>query len=304
MLKKTRIFVVIFFAFAVAIFVMYHLTRAATTDRTIPVIEMNSESISVSVKSGDSAILEGVTAKDGKDGDITDQLFIESKSSFLEKGRFNVTIAVADKDNHVVKRTREVIYSDYRSPQFSLSRPLKFQSASESRDDLNIAANLSANDVIDGNISNKIKISSDYSIYGSGNITGDYPMEFIVTNSMGDIVKLPVTITIYNALEENGLPEIVLSSYLINTPVGEHVDISSYVKQIVYRNEIYKCAEDGNFYNGEYDALGNPEGFASSALKIDEDIEWDKPGTYEVTITFSDESTDISNFTRCYVVVY
>lgn len=304
MLKKTRIFVVIIFLFAVLIFAMYHLTRTATMDRTIPVIEMDSESISVSVKSGDSAILEGVTAKDGKDGDITNQLFIESKSAFIEKGKFNVTIAVADKDNHVVKRTREVIYSDYRSPQFSLSRPLKFQSASESRDDLNIAANLSANDVIDGNISNKIKISSDYSIYGSGNITGDYPMEFIVTNSMGDIVKLPVTITIYNALEENGLPEIVLSSYLINTPVGERVDIYSYVKQIVYRNEIYKCAEDGNFYNGEYDALGNPEGFASSAIKIDEDIEWDKPGTYEVTITFSDESTDISNFTRCYVVVY
>ena len=42
-----------------------------------------------------------MTATDDKDGDITENLFIESRTTFLEKGRFNVTIAVADQDNHV-----------------------------------------------------------------------------------------------------------------------------------------------------------------------------------------------------------
>ncbi len=185
MLRKSRIFVIIFFMLAIMIFSVARLSRLVSTDRTIPVIEMSSESISVSVEGGDSAILEGVTALDAKDGDITESLFIESRSKFIEKGRFIVTIVAVDNDNHVVKADREVVYSDYKSPQFSLSGPLKFQTVLENRDDYNLAANLSANDVVDGNISNRIKISSDYSIMGNGNITGEYPMELIVTNSMG-----------------------------------------------------------------------------------------------------------------------
>lgn len=121
MLKKSRLFAVIFFILAVASFVIYQFTRLVAIDHTVPVIEMDSDSITVSVQDGDEAILEGVTAKDGKDGDITDRLFIESKSSFIEKGRFNTVIAVADKDNHIAKVEREVKYSDYKSPRFSLT---------------------------------------------------------------------------------------------------------------------------------------------------------------------------------------
>ena len=51
----------------------------------MPVIEMDSESITVSVEGGDEAILEGVTATDKKDGDITENLFIESRTNFFIK---------------------------------------------------------------------------------------------------------------------------------------------------------------------------------------------------------------------------
>ena len=152
MLRKSRMFVIVFFVLSLAIFAAYHTMILLTTDNTVPVIEMDNDTITVSVEGGDEAILEGVTALDDKDGDITENLFIESRTTFLEKGRFNVTIAVADKDNHVAKVEREVVYSDYRSPQFSLSGPLKVQASRESRDDLNISSGLSAKDVIDGNI--------------------------------------------------------------------------------------------------------------------------------------------------------
>lgn len=304
MLRKSRIFVVAFFIVSLSIFVLFRITRLAAVDRTIPVIEMDNTSITISVDGGDDAILEGVTATDAKDGDISNNLFIESKTAFIENGRFNVTIAVADKDNHVTKVQREVIYSDYRSPQFSLTAPLRFQTTRESRDDLNIAANLSAKDVIDGNISNAIKISSDYSIYGNGVTTGEFPMEFLVTNSMGDTAKLPVTVTIYSAAEENGRPEIVLSDYVINTPVGKHVDIVSKIKQIVYNNSVYQLSEDGYFHNVEYDSTRDSEGFGVSAIQIDSNVNWDIPGVYEVKIRLSEEVAGISDFTRCYVVVY
>ena len=301
MLRKSRTFVVIFFILSVAIFVMFRLARAAATDRTIPVIEMDGDSITVSVEGGDKAILEGVRAMDGKDGDITKNLFIESRTPFLEKGRFEVTIAVADTDNHVNKVTREVVYSDYRSPQFTLSGPLKYQTSQESQDDLNIARSLSANDVIDGNISNKIKISSDYSI--NSNTPGDYHMEFVVSNSMGDTVHLPVIVTIYSSSQESGLPQITLTKYLVNTSVGESVDLLSLIDQISYHNSTYRRGEDGNFYNGEFTAEGNVVMFSSASVQTDSDIDWNTPGVYDVKITFTDANAGLSNFARCYIVV-
>ena len=302
MLRKTRIFVVIFFLISVLLFGGYTLIRAVTVDRTLPIIEMDSDEVTISVKGGDAAILEGIKASDEKDGDITGNLFVESKSTFIEKGIFKATIAVADSDNHVTKVERKVTYSDYRSPQFTLTEPLKFLTTRENRDDLNIAESLRANDVVDGDISNKIKISSEYSI--TGYTTGDSHMEFIVTNSMGDTSKLPVTVNIYSALEESGLPEIILSNYLINTPVGAGADIEALIEQIEYHNDTFRRGEDGNLYNGEFDAEGNPIMFDWSAIQIDTDADWNTPGVYEVKITFTDEAANLSNFTRCYVVVY
>ena len=302
MLRKTRIFVVIFFIISVLLFGGYTLIRAVTVDRTLPVIEMDSDEVTISVKGGDAAILEGIKASDEKDGDITGNLFVESKSTFIEKGIFKATIAVADSDNHVTKVERKVTYSDYRSPQFTLTEPLKFLTTRENLDDLNIAESLRANDVVDGDISNKIKISSEYSI--NGYTTGDSHLEFIVTNSMGDTSKLPVTVNIYSALEESGLPEIILSNYLINTPVGAGADIEALIEQIEYHNDTFRRGEDGNLYNGEFDAEGNPIMFDWSAIQIDTDADWNTPGVYEVKITFTDEAANLSNFTRCYVVVY
>ena len=302
MLRKTRIFVVIFFIISVLLFGGYTLIRAVTVDRTLPIMEMDSDEVTISVKGGDAAILEGIKASDEKDGDITGNLFVESKSTFIEKGIFKATIAVADSDNHVTKVERKVTYSDYRSPQFTLTEPLKFLTTRENRDDLNIAESLRANDVVDGDISNKIKISSEYSI--NGYTTGDSHMEFIVTNSMGDTSKLPVTVNIYSALEESGLPEIILSNYLINTPVGAGADIEALIEQIEYHNDTFRRGEDGNLYNGEFDAEGNPIMFDWSAIQIDTDADWNTPGVYEVKITFTDEAANLSNFTRCYVVVY
>lgn len=302
MLRRSRTFVVMFFILAVAIFVGYRFFRIMTTDRTMPVIEMDSESITVSVEGGDEAILEGVTATDKKDGDITENLFIESRTNFFDKGRFNVTIAVVDKDNHVVKTTREVTYSDYISPQFSLSGPLKFQIQSERNDSLDIAGGLGARDVIEGNISNRIKISRDYTIVAY--TAGDYHMEFIVSNNMGDTVNFPVTVTLYNAAQESNLPKIQLSSYLINTPVGSEVDLGTLLQQVTYHGIIYTRSDDGTLYSDRYDGEGNILTFPSDYVQVDDNVDWSTPGVYEVVIKVIDNSNGLSNTARCYINVY
>ena len=120
----------------------------------------------------------------------------------------------------------------------------------------------------------------------------------------GDTVKLPVTVTIYSAAEEGNLPKIMLSTYLVNTPVGKSLDLAALVEQVNYRNDIYRRGEDGDFYNGEYDADGNPEKYSADNIQIDENIDWNTPGVYEVKVTFTDKTANLSNFARCYIEVY
>lgn len=301
MLRRTRVFVILFFLISVAIWKGYDFYAGLQADRSLPVITMASESVTVSVKDGDSAILEGVTAEDAGDGDLTDRIFIESRRNFIEKGKFNVTYAVADSDNHVARADREVIYSDYVSPQFELSEPLEFLKTNGSRDDVDISANLSAHDVIDGNISSKIRISGEYTM--NSDVAGDYPMEFIVMNSMGDTVSLPVTVKIYEQARSS-LPKINLKQYLINVPVGTEVDLGSMVESIEYRGVTYVREEDGAFYSGEYESSGEAIMIPAGRMSYTGEVDFGEPGVYEVTYTYDNSEEEITNDTRLYLVVY
>lgn len=301
MLRRTRVFVILFFLLSVAISKGYDAYVSIKEDKSIPVIKLESESITVSVKDGDAAILQGVTAEDAKDGDLTDSIFIERRGRFVEKGKFTVTYAVADRDNHLTRATREVIYSDYISPRFELSEPLEFQKVNIAQDDIDISTNLSAHDVIDGNISNKIRISGDYKL--SSSTVGDYPMEFIVMNSMGDTVSLPVTVRIYNPSAKNLLPTIELKEYLVNTPVGNPINLDDMIESIEYRGMTYLPGGDGSFYSGEYDRNGEPIMIPSSYVTRSGDVDFNDPGVYEVVYTYSNMEEEIMNDVRLYVVV-
>jgi hypothetical protein len=277
------------------------MTAGLRVDNSQPVITMSSESVKVSVQGGDEAILEGVVAEDAKDGNLTDQIFIESRNNFFEKGKFNVTLAVADSDNHLARATREIEYSDYVSPQFELTEPLEFPKASGSQDDADISANLSAHDVIDGDISNKIRISGEYSM---NSYEADiYPMEFIVMNSMGDTVSFPVTVKIYDSSNSPQL-KINLKQYLMNVPVGTTVDLDSMVESIEYRGVTYKRAEDGAFYSGEYDRNGEAISIPAGRMSYSGEVDFREPGVYEITYTYTDDEEEITNDTRLYLSVY
>ncbi len=301
MLRRTKVFVILFFLISVGVWKGYDIYAGLQADNSQPVITMESESLTVSVKDGDSALLEGVTAEDAGDGDLTDKIFIESRRNFIEKGKFTVTYAVADSDSHVARATREIVYSDYVSPQFELTEPLEFAATRSAQEDVDIAANLSAHDVIDGNISNRIRISGDYTM--SSHTAGEYPMEFIVMNSLGDTVSLPVTVKIYGT-SYSQLPKIKLKKYLLNVQAGTEVDLDSMVESIEYRGVTYKREEDGAFYSGEYDKYGEAITIPASRISYSGEADMSEPGVYEITYTYDDSEEEITNNTRLYLVVY
>ena len=162
-----------------AAFVIYILVTGGMKDRTAPVIHVPEGPLEVSVYDGRSTLLQGITAEDDRDGDVTKSLVVESISDIRE-GTVTVTYAAFDEANNTAKAQRKLQYTDYEGPRIILREPLVFQAGSS----FNILDSVGADDPIDGDISHKVKasmVSGDSTM----NTAGRYEVEFRVTNSLG-----------------------------------------------------------------------------------------------------------------------
>lgn len=204
-MKRLHRALIIVFILSAALFGAAIAYKYYNTDTTIPEIRFYEDTLSVSVKDGRDALMLGVSAYDKKDGDITDKLILESVE-MGKNGEVSATYAVCDADNHVVTRTRTIIYTDYVSPRFSLSAQLCYSPSSS----IKVRDRLGAYDVIDGQMDNDIRINTNSL---SPYYAGLYPVTFEVTNSLGDRVSLTLEVEIREMSDNE--PEIVLDTYLI-----------------------------------------------------------------------------------------
>lgn len=227
-MRVLRIVTVILFVITLCVFLLLTAYEKRHADNTVPKIILPQEPLEVSIASAPSALLSQVYAYDEKDGEITDQVLIESISQLISDGMCTVTYAVADSDRHVTKATRALRYTDYISPRFGLKRPLVF-AVGEKIEFRNI---LLATDCIDGDISGRITIlASDY----ISTLAGVYTISIQVTNSLGDMVHLdlPVYVEQYNRLA----PTIALTEPLIYLKAGEKLDVMSYVSGVTVQGQ-------------------------------------------------------------------
>ncbi|MBQ3045687.1 MAG: hypothetical protein IJD49_07050 [Clostridia bacterium] len=250
-MRILRLATVALFAVTLLIFSVFFVSEKIGTDRSHPVIEAAEGVLEVDVDVTDEELLEGVTAFDKKDGDITSDIVVESVSRFIEGTECIVTYAVSDSDNHVAKCTRNIRYKNYTPPKFAMSAPLVYSLG----DTVNILGSVGARDVIDGNISDKVVISAtDY----NDNAEGVYSLSLQVMNSKGDASYLDLPIYVENI--SLLAPKIELSEYLIYLKKGQKADFNSYVSRISFQNG---AVED-------------------AALRISTDCNFDVPGTYSV----------------------
>lgn len=100
----------IFGAVAVILFIVC-ISALAASDKKGPVIKFNSnEQLTFVEGQDDSILLNGVTAVDNKDGDVTNTLIIAGKIVLADKQSLKVTYAAKDKHNNVTKTDRIVAY--------------------------------------------------------------------------------------------------------------------------------------------------------------------------------------------------
>ena len=274
-------------AVIILIFVVIIIMINAGIDKTSPVISIKNKEITVKVSDKEDVLLEGVTAKDDKDGDLTKSIVVEAISDFhsngARMGTRTVTYAVSDSSNNVAKAERTIRYSDYVPPEFHLTSDLTFYS---SESNINIADKVTATDLFDGDITPLVKLLKENIVTGQGGI---YYAELSVFNSAGDSskVKLPVFIESYAA--NPSTPDIELKDYLIYVNSEEKKpEWKDYVKNVKKHSNTAELV---------------PESAYGDKLVIDDSkVNMNKPGTYYVTFEYTGQN-DLTAITRLVVVV-
>lgn len=242
-----------------AVFFGYRAFDAMRTDTRAPEIQVESGVLEASVQDPKSVLTQGITAADREDGDVTDSLVVESIGVMGSDGTVSVTYAAFDAAGNVAKAEREVRFTDYESPRFTLKAPLIYRYGSN----FDILSNIGAADVLDGDIQHRVRATAleETSIA----MTGTHMVQFRVTNSLGDTQTqlFPVEVLaddIYDA-------DLTLTDYLIYLPAGSTFNSANYLESFTLHGERISLEN------------GLPEDYA---LKTKGTVQTQSPGTYTV----------------------
>lgn len=265
---------------AVLGFGAYLFVTDRAADHQAPEISFQSEILEVSIQDDGAALLAGVSAWDQQDGDVTDSVVLERISSISEEDTVAATYAAFDRAGNVTKAQRTLRYTDYRSPKFSLSGPMVFRGGL-GQDLFNV---IHADDVVDGNLSNRIK-ASVVSDSASVAKNGYYEVEFRVTNSLGDTSYLTVPVDVFSSSTYPYNASLTLSKYMVYVKKGSSFVPEDYLRMLTTSYEEISLAE-------------LPD---KVEVTVNSDVNTRKPGTYSVTYTA--EYRTYIGYTRLIVVV-
>lgn len=196
-----------------------------TSDAEIPPsISCPAEPLEISVKDGHNiaVLLQDVVAYDEQDGDLTHRIIYGGTSKLISQDTAKVTYFVFDSNNNVASCVRKIHYTDYQRPTFEVVEPLVFSTTEE----VTLLSRLEAYDVLEGDISKNIRIST---LEPTAN-SELYNVTVQVSNALGDTsqVTLPVLMQANNAAR----PQVQLSDYLLYLQKGEKLNTTKYIKDL------------------------------------------------------------------------
>lgn len=292
-MKKIQKFIVVVFIFTCIGFGLFFGRFRLLKDMKEPEIIFNKKTITASIEDSESVLKKGVKAIDDRDGDVTDSIMIESINK-VKGNECEISYAAFDKTNNVAKASRKLKFEDYRPIHFNISSPLRFVLGANG----DIAKVISADDCIDGDISNNIKIISEDNNSGYDG-AGIYNYNIQVTNSIGDTATLPISVEFYVDSYEVRMyyPVIYLSSYVVYIEKDSHFEPKDYLQAVGVGNEIhpFEGKKNTNYtdadiveYFGSGKKLADP--VSSDRIKCQSNVDTKKQGIY--TVEYSCISND------------
>ena len=231
-MRTLRIALLVLFLITSAVFGVDRFRSYRDRDNSAPVFSSDSDELVLSVHDSDAELLKGITATDDRDGDVTSTVVVAGKSNFIDDGVMRVTYAAFDSHNNVGTYSRRVTYEDYHSPRFMSASPLVLRSGTAY--DYSF---LQAEDVLCGDISSKIKLMTTVD-----SSEKECTVDLEVTNDYGDISKLQLMLDVIGTAEYNRMHP-ALSEYIVYTPVGQELDLLSYLTGVWQRDELLTFEE-------------------------------------------------------------
>ena len=214
-------------ALLVLVTVMFSVTElgarlSGKQDR--PRIQCDSDTLKLSVRDGEQALLAGVTATDRQDGDLTDRIQILSVSKLITGDTAKVTYLVFDSDDNMHSLTRQIHYTDYRRPEFSIKQPLVYSK----NEAIALLDRIAVTDVLDGDITASVRVST----LSATQDAEVYTVSLQVTNSMGDTARITLPVILLESTSYR--PQIHLTKQLVYLKQYEAFSPASYISGITY----------------------------------------------------------------------
>lgn len=221
-MRTIKTILILLLVVTTALFVFTGISGSLSGADVGPVISCALDTLDVSVADPEAVLLTGVTAKDKQDGDLTGQVMVSGVSKLITDNTAKVTYLVFDSDDNMGSLTRFIRYTDYQRPQLRVLQPLMYESTSG----VTLTDRLGATDVIDGDISQSVRV---YAMQET-EMEDVYSVTVQVTNSMGDTARLdlPVVITGSNT----NRPEIKLSEQLLYLQKGSTFEPRHYITSV------------------------------------------------------------------------
>lgn len=253
-MRIVRTAVIAIFVLALGIFGVSRAVSLKDRDPNGPEIASDREVLEIPCAYSPEQLMEGMSASDPEDGDLTDRIVAGSLSRFIEKGVCNLTYVVFDSANQSASLTRKVKFSDYSSPRFTLTEPLVFAEGEGSYSA--VMERLGAEDQLDGDLTEWLTQTDTDANYQRA---GSYTVSFEVSNSFGDTVTedLPVHVI---AQEEQSL-SILLSTGIVYVQTGGAIDPGAYIREL-------------------RDSQGNS--LDTGLISAESNVDFQTPGCYEI----------------------
>lgn len=261
-MRICKVILVILFVLMTALTWFSHFYRQKSVDDTSPVLTCTQEVLEVSVSASQEELLQGVTAWDDRDGDLTGEIMVDHISTLIGANTAKITYVVFDHADNAAKLTRTVAYTDYETPKFSLSQPLVFDVGKT----VTLRDRLTAYDQVDGDITGSIRMTvQNLNIAAAGT----YSITLQVTNSLGDTAIVPLSVIIR---ENSKLPSIALQEYLVYLKQGDPFDPASYLLRVTEP------------------VAGKDRICPLNEVSVDSEVDVNTPGVYEVTYQYTGEA--------------
>lgn len=264
-MKKYKILSVLLLIVSVAAYIGFNTYKNVIIDNEPPTVTCKVPEITVPIDVTEEELLKGVSAEDRRSGDVSDTLVIESLSAFSEDGKRVATYAAVDASMNVGRCEQTIIYEGYEKPKFTMTEDLCFKVGGK----VDLLEPVAVSSVLDGDLTGNIKYNLTEVI--DKTTPGNYPIEYRVTDSGGNVVYLTTYVEICDT-SYSGI-EVSLSEYLVYLRTGE-------------------AFAPENYYLG-----ANRDG----VLQIQSNVNTSEPGSYFVDYIVS--GTGINGKSRLVVIV-